>query len=176
MTYVIRIYYDLEYTLTISTCIVEIKTLPNMPIIREVFEGDSSTQTCQQHFHFLPELCSPVRGSRSGQSSSPGEGWAEAAQFGNSWPGTLGHPQQVRPARCPGGTVCSATGRHSPTRGQEERWHCSPLPSRIHYFLLQILFSSFMFSGSTETLVLSSPGMQLFPHYQQQFLSRKILY
>lgn len=71
MTYVIRIYYDLEYTLTISRCIVEIKILPNMPIICEVFEGDSNTQTCQQHFHFLPELCSPLRGSRSGPEQQP---------------------------------------------------------------------------------------------------------
>lgn len=60
--------------------------------------------------------------------------------------------------RCPSGTVCSATGRHSLTRGQEEMWDFRALPSPIHYFFLQILFSSFMFSASTETLVLSSPG------------------
>lgn len=92
-------------------------------------------------------------------------GWSEAAHFGNSWPGAFGQPQQVRPDKVEGGTVCSATGRHSPTRGQEELWDFSPLPSPIHYFLLQMLFSPLIFSASTETLMLSSPGTQLFPHH-----------
>lgn len=78
--------------------------------------------------------------------------------------------------RCNCGTVSSATGRHSLTRGQEEMWNLSPLRSRIHYFFLQTLFSSSIFSASTETLMLSSPATQLFPHYHHQLLSRKLLY
>lgn len=31
------------------------------------------------------------------QSNNLRVGWSEAAHFGSSWPGTFGHPQQVRP-------------------------------------------------------------------------------
>lgn len=46
-------------------CIVEIKILPDVLIICEVFGGHSNTQTSQEYFHFLPQLCCPRRGSRS---------------------------------------------------------------------------------------------------------------
>lgn len=123
-------------------CIVEIKTLPNVPIICEVFEGYSNTKTSQEYFHFLPQLCSLHRRSWSVPEQQPWSGlsWGCSSwefMAWNLWQHSTGEAKQgVRVAPCAqpqGGTLQQEVRRKSGIS--------------VH---LQILFSSFIFSASAE--------------------------
>lgn len=124
-------------------CIVEINILLNVPIICKVFGGYSNTQSSQEYFHFLPQLCSPLRGSRSVPVHQPLSGLNWGCPFWEFMASSFRPHSTLNrwvQTRCNGGTASSATGRHSLTRGQEEMWDFSPLRSQIHSFFLQTLF------------------------------------